>query len=69
MTLQLNPNLLTNTVNRRKTACHELGHALGLTHHSSGTYGCMRSGSVSVATYSYVSHHLAHIESRVKSRS
>lgn len=46
-----------------KTACHELGHTVGLTHHSSG-YGCMISGEMPNANVSwrrYVAHHRAHI--------
>lgn len=67
-TATLNPDLLTNANNRRKTACHELGHALGLTHHASG-YGCMVNGAVSVATYNIVPHHREHIESGTRSSS
>lgn len=59
----LNPTLLVNPINRRKTSCHELGHGLGLKHHNAG-YGCMKSGSVSVATTTYVAHHLTHISKR-----
>lgn len=62
--IRLNPNLLTDATNRRKTACHELGHALGLSHHSSGGYGCMISGAVSTTTSLWVSHHLFHLEQR-----
>ena len=46
-----------------KTACHELGHTVGLTHHSSG-YGCMLSGeipSTDLQWRRYVAHHKDHI--------
>lgn len=42
-----------------KTACHELGHSVGLTHHSSG-YGCMILGEVPSTDLQwrrYVAHH------------
>lgn len=55
--LRLNPNQLTDDINRRKTACHELGHSVGLTHDP----GCMVSGAVSVATETYTSHHVSHM--------
>ncbi len=54
----INTSLLPNYAQRRKTMCHEIGHAAGLTHTS--TYGgCMVSGSSTNITYS--SHHVAHI--------
>lgn len=48
-----------------KTACHELGHTVGLTHHSSG-YGCMISGeipSTELKWRRFVDHHKNHIDS------
>jgi hypothetical protein len=67
--LRLNPNLLTDTSNRRKTACHELGHSVGLTH---GTFNvdndrytdCMRSGLVDNddAWWVYDDHHVKHAD-------
>ena len=41
--LHLNTRYLTSSATRRKTACHELGHALGLEHRRSGRT-CMRDG-------------------------
>ncbi len=43
--VELNTRLLTNTTQRAKTTCHELGHALGLDHNSS-TNSCLKSGTV-----------------------
>lgn len=46
--------------NETKTACHELGHTVGLTHHENGTdWGCMVKGVVSsdVKWRRYVTHH------------
>lgn len=50
-------------VDTTKTACHELGHTVGLTHHSSG-YGCLISGEVpstDLMWRRYVDHHKGHI--------
>lgn len=47
-----------------KTACHELGHTVGLNHHpSSGDWGCMRSGpsGTALSWRRYVDHHVDHI--------
>lgn len=51
-----------------KTACHELGHTVGLTHHPNDTdWGCMRSGeptSTALSWRRYVgnnNHHVNHI--------
>jgi len=49
---------------RRKTACHELGHSVGLNHHSSGAEGCMLSGEVPSADVQwrrYTTHDVGHI--------
>lgn len=54
----INTALLPDYYQRRKTMCHEIGHAAGLTHTS--TYGgCMVSGSSTNVHYS--SHHVSHI--------
>jgi hypothetical protein len=42
-TVHLNTRYLTSAATRRKTACHELGHVVGLEHRRSGTT-CMRDG-------------------------
>jgi len=42
-TLHLNNRYLTSSATRRKTACHELGHVVGLDHRRSGRT-CMRDG-------------------------
>jgi hypothetical protein len=41
--LHLNTRYLTSSATRRKTACHELGHAFGLEHRRGGRT-CMRDG-------------------------
>jgi hypothetical protein len=41
--LHLNNRYLTSSATRRKTSCHELGHALGLGHRRTGRT-CMRDG-------------------------
>ena len=49
-----------------KTACHEVGHTVGLTHSSSGD-DCMRSGempSTNVQWRRYNQHHVGHINGR-----
>lgn len=59
----LNPNLLTDAMNERKTACHELGHSAGLQHApAGGGTGCMVSGAVTQATETYVPHHVVHMD-------
>jgi hypothetical protein len=65
--VRLNPVLLTDGNNRRKTACHEVGHSLGLAH--GGTTDCMLSGPVSTSVANYTAHHIAHINSRKVSAS
>ena len=57
--IRLNPNQVKDAVNIRKTACHEIGHSCGLAH--GGTTDCMLSGAVTVPTYTYDSHHVAHL--------
>jgi len=58
--IQLNSDLLTSTSFRQKTACHEIGHSVGLTHGASYG-GCMISGFSTINFYS--SHHISHINS------
>jgi hypothetical protein len=57
--IRMNPNLLTDTTDRVKTACHEIGHSEGLTH--GGTTDCMRNAS-GYATYD--AHHVDHLTYR-----
>lgn len=61
--VRLNAAVLTDADNRRKTACHEIGHSVGLIH--GGTADCMLSGPVSKPTYTYTQHHINHINARV----
>jgi hypothetical protein len=68
--LRLNPNLLTDTANRRKTACHEIGHSVGLKHGTDADNNlyndCMKSGPVVADQLfdQYDSHHVTHINNR-----
>jgi hypothetical protein len=70
--LRLNPNLLTNNHNRRKTACHELGHSVGLAHGRRGATpeyydDCMVVNAVSTddaSAITYNQHHRTHINNR-----
>ncbi|MBT2231519.1 hypothetical protein [Nonomuraea sp. NEAU-A123] len=48
---------MTSTAVRRKTACHEIGHSIGLGH--TNLTSCMKAGTSTTATYS--SHDRAHI--------
>lgn len=56
----LNTAKLTDSFNKNKTMCHEIGHSVGLTH-GGGTTDCMLNGPVSQQTSSYNSHHREHI--------
>jgi hypothetical protein len=57
----LNPQELSDGVNRRKTACHEVGHSAGLSH-SDDVNGCMQSGYVSSGHQQYwYPHHVDHL--------
>lgn len=47
--VRLNPDQLTTLAQTRKTACHELGHSLGLMH--GDTTDCMINGSSTLNTY------------------
>ena len=61
----LNPDLLTDDRNRRKTACHELGHSVGLRH--GDNVDCMINGWISVYYQYpdiYSTHHRTHINNR-----
>lgn len=56
----LNEAALLNTTMRQKTACHEVGHTVGLSHGQ--TYGgCMMSGFFPDTIYA--PHHVDHINS------
>lgn len=62
--VRLNPTLLNNDLNRNKTACHELGHSLGLTHHAAPYSDCMVSGAVTSGHQHYNDHHVTHVDNR-----
>ena len=62
--VQLNSDLLNTYMSRRKTACHEVGHSVGLSHSSylTSTSDCMISGDY---TFTFLNtHHVDHINSR-----
>lgn len=61
--VRLNPSLLTDTLNREKTACHEIGHSGGLAHSSTAS-DCMISGAVTSGHRTYNSHHVSHLNNR-----
>jgi hypothetical protein len=79
--VRLDPNKLTDDHQRRKTACHEIGHSVGLAHGDFGGYppkysneyydDCMRNGAVPAGAQweSYNAHHVAHANSRTPSGS
>jgi len=72
--IRLNPTLLTDSHQRLKTACHEIGHSVGLAHGSnSATFwnDCMISGAVAAGIQweQYNAHHVAHANSRVPTTS
>jgi len=58
--VRLNPTQLANNNNRRKTACHEGGHSVGLTHVDNGD-DCMRNGAVNGGFETYNAHHVSHM--------
>lgn len=58
----LNPNHLANKLNRRKTACHEVGHYGRLMHHRAPYSDCMVSGHVTeTRNRIYNDHHRWHL--------
>jgi len=59
--IRLNRIVLTNTLNRRKTACHEVGHSGGLEH--GNKTDCMFSGPVTSGHQQYHGHHIDHLNS------
>lgn len=61
--VRLNPTLLTDTLNREKTACHEIGHSGGLAHSSTAS-DCMISGAVTSGHRTYNQHHVDHLNNR-----
>jgi len=61
--VRLNPTLLTNTLNREKTACHEIGHSGGLAHSDTAS-DCMVNGAVTSGHRTYNDHHRAHLNNR-----
>ena len=58
--LKLNPDLLNDDLNRKKTACHEVGHSGGLSHESDPN-DCMVPGPVSSGHTDYNTHHIGHL--------
>jgi hypothetical protein len=63
--IHLNNRYLTSSAARRKTACHELGHAVGLGHRTIGRT-CMRDGFGTMYGHpdSLDYHHLAKLYAR-----
>jgi hypothetical protein len=57
----MNPANLANTLNRRKTACHEVGHYGRLVHHDPPYSDCMVSGHISSGHQQYNAHHVWHL--------
>ena len=58
--VEFNGSLLKNTLNKKKTACHEIGHTGGLAH-SGNANDCMINGLVSSGHVHYNAHHVAHL--------
>lgn len=61
--VQLNPDQLHNRLNRRKTACHEVGHSVGL-QHGRDKSDCMISGHITSGHQRYSCHHIRHANNR-----
>lgn len=69
--LRFNPNNLPSANDRVKTACHEIGHSVGLKHGIDGVDNddytdCMFSGAIPPGLNfdEYDAHHIAHINNR-----
>lgn len=69
--LRLNPDNLPTSEDQVKTACHEIGHSVGLRHGVDGVDNddytdCMHSGSIppGLDFDDYDAHHIAHINGR-----
>lgn len=60
--VELNSTLLANTLNKNKTACHEVGHSGGLIHGKPND--CMVSGTVYSGHIHYTNHHVKHMNKR-----
>lgn len=61
--VRLSPRELNDSNNYLKTACHEVGHAVGLSHNPPYDTDCMISGWVGRRYTTYSAHHRSHISS------
>jgi len=70
--IRLNPNSLSDNHQRRKTACHELGHGVGLYHGNTTLHNdCMWAGTAptGIQYEQYNQHHRDHANSQRRATS